>query len=203
MSVYLVLASRTYGRIWMANPSLTCEWSQDVWYGSRKDSIDIESRPVKLTIDIWSFSRFECFESLRSREVGNWSNMLFRLYYRKSNDFANRLEVGWITETIGSVRRLSNSDSDRLVGSITLAPSTSKLRLSESESDSPSVNVSSRRFFRFYFVYRDLRDWVTLCSLAVSWFKFVFEMLDMCWLVDLNSTWCVLAGWWNWLILVF
>lgn len=46
---------------------------------------------------------------------------------------------------------LTNSDSDRLIASITFASLTSKLRRSELKSVSLSLDVPSRPFFRFDF----------------------------------------------------
>lgn len=61
--------------------------------------------------------------------------------------------------TVGLVRGLSDLDSDRLVGPITFDSSTLKLCWPESESDSLSLYVSSRRFDSlFNLVLRDFRD---------------------------------------------
>lgn len=55
--------------------------------------------------------------------------------------------------TIASVKRLSSSDSDKVVGMITFASSTLKLRWSETELDSLSLDVSLLQFYIFCFSY--------------------------------------------------
>lgn len=64
----------------------------------------------------------------------------------------NRLKVCLMKGTVGSVRRLSSSESDGLVGLITFASSTAKLRWSETELDYLLFVVSSRGLFQFDFV---------------------------------------------------
>lgn len=99
--------------------------------------------------------------------------------------------------TEGCVRRFCSLDSNRLVGSIALVSSTSKLRWFELEPDLLLWEVFSPRFFRFHFVLQDLRDWVSLCSFAISWvvFGFGFEMLVICWMLDSTLTWFACCYW--------